>query len=83
MEENQEKEQQEQQKNLKIKKSKLEKLTLAILKPGRYLMLNQNKYISIKEPSSVLLIENSFNTHSVALVEDDLVLVEGHEFKIQ
>lgn len=66
----------------KVKKSTQKKLTLAILKPGRYLMLNQNKYINISFPSSVLLLNEEFSSHSIALLEEELILVKSNEYQV-
>ena len=59
--------------------------TLAILQPGKYLMLNRNKYIRVKSPSSVLLMEKPVGLDSkyiIALHDSDLLLVDKNEIEI-
>ena len=59
--------------------------TLAILQPGKYLMLNRNKYIRVKSPSSVLLMEKPAGLDSkyiIALHDSDLLLVDKNEIEI-
>ncbi len=62
------------------------KTTLAILKPGRYLMLNHNRYIRIKEDSSVLLLNKTaagYDNHRIALLNEQLLIVGENELQIQ
>ena len=59
--------------------------TLAILQPGKYLMLNRNKYIRVTSPSSVLLMEKPKGIDSkyiIALHDSDLLLVDKNEIEI-
>ena len=61
--------------------------TLAILKPGKYLMLNRNRYVRLKKEASVLILETKIaisagNNSVVALHGNDLILVNQNEFKV-
>ena len=61
--------------------------TLAILKPGKYLMLNRNHYVRLREEASVLILEDkdkvSSDQSTVVLHGNDLILVNRNEYKIQ
>lgn len=64
----------------------MKKTTLAILKPGKYLMLNRNKYIRIQKKSSVLLLSDradGFDNHRIALLDEQLLIVGENEIQIQ
>ena len=62
----------------------MKKKTLAILKPGKYLMLNQNKYLRVNDHSSVLLVQNyNKENYIVALHDDELLIVRENEIQIQ
>lgn len=62
--------------------------TLAILKPGKYLMLNRNHYVRLREEASVLILEDKSKASgddrsTVVLHGNDLILVNRNEYKIQ
>ena len=62
--------------------------TLAILKPGKYLMLNRNHYVRLSEEVSVLILEDknkvsNGSQSTVVLHGNDLILVNKNEYKIQ
>ena len=64
----------------------VKKTTLAILKPGKYLMLNHNKYVRIQQNSSVLLLNDKadgFSNHRIALLDEQLLIVGENEVQIQ
>ena len=62
----------------------MKKKTLAILKPGKYVMLNQNKYLRVNDHSSVLLVQNyNKENYIVALHDDELLIVRENEIQIQ
>ena len=62
----------------------MKKTTLAILKPGKYLMLNQNKYMRLSDATSVLLVEESSKrNYVVALHNSELLIVSENEIQIQ
>lgn len=81
----QEKEQLEEEELQRIKQKNrlLKEKTLAILKPGRYLMLNQNRYFRVNKDTSVLLINSFDELGKIALLNDDLLIVNENEIKIQ
>ncbi len=74
------------QKNLAKKKMNQ---TLAILKPGKYLMLNRNHYMRFLESVSVLLVDSYQpsdllgSTDYIALHNENLIIVGKNEVKIQ
>ena len=59
------------------------KKTLAILRPGKYLMLNRNCYLRVSEDTSVLLIKNFIDEKRIALFNNELLIVNKNEIKIQ
>ena len=81
----QEKEQPEEEELQRIRQKNrlLKEKTLAILKPGRYLMLNQNRYFRVNKDTSVLLINSFDELGKIALLNDDLLIVNENEIKIQ
>ena len=81
-----EREQEERLQKDREKILKTKKKTLAILKPGKYLMLNRNHYLKITDSVSVLLIEEEVSVrkdYRIALHENSLLLVGENEIQIQ
>ena len=71
------------------KKVKKKKKILAILKPGKYLMLNQNSYARVDRDTSVLLVEDfgenfsGSNSYKVVLCDQKLLIARPSEIEIQ
>ena len=66
------------------------KKTLAILRPGKYLMLNHNRYYRLDKSTSVLLVDDIENYNGlvqsgsrVALHGSNLLIVRKDEVQIQ
>ena len=63
--------------------------TLAILQPGKYLMLNQNSYARVDRDTSVLLVEDfgenfsGSNSYKVVLCDQKLLIARPSEIEIQ